>query len=693
MSRICRISAVALVSLVLGSSAAQGLELKWSNGTSDLEFFEATRCTLVVQASDAEGRLADKWRLQWVSDTTISFVPISGPDSCGLGVALLSDLSSPSGGVELNAGEETARFCSLGSGYVYLAKYVLDLPEGARGKLKVIAIDPSNSTGDHVIKSSDARFNSGVAAPFAPAILKIQTTHESLQYELKLIGSGLQAVDSAYIVAPDESWTAALAITSLSDTLLNATASLAAWVPDCKILLHTTDGRLATESVPADAAPRPLESSAACQARFIEDIYPPAMIQPKDFAFVPGGWSATGSWTFHLFYIRQNQVIKSLSGADATEKNLGHAVSNNLGSWTVLDTAAIAVRPNRFDSQHVWAPTIVRKGVTYYMFYTGVDALNRQRIGIATSTDLVHWAQGDSVITRENAGSWVSQTSNDLRDPFVMEDPASPGHWLMYFTTQPNDPGFTGLLAGFIRSSDVTFAPAALSAGGALWRSQQNRQSGLESPHVFNRSGKWWLFFTKPVATQDTIYAMSSANPSSTTISDWSIISSIRDLVPLSEATAYTFWHGTEYLKIAGSGAGKEYLAGFNDSDQSISYTQMRDVPSPYLFGGDCPTAAGVNDGPVLVDHPELRALNAGFSRGVLAFAVFPPTSGRATVSIFDVFGRRVATLVDAELPVGRTTLRWEGVGRNGEPAASGIYFATLSFGESGRTVRVPFLR
>ena len=697
--------ALAVVLTFLPPPSAVAIQLGWSTGTSDIEFSASVRCTLIVQASDLEGRVPRDFRLLWVTDTSgIVPVQLAGPDTCGLGLAQMATLSNPSGALELASNQLTATFCSLGSGLVYIARYVLDLPEGSKGTLKVVAIDPSDPAQERVVQSNEVRFNSGLSSPLPPVILRVEATHQGLEYEVRLIGAGLQGVTLVELFAPDESWELPLTITSISDTELRATASLAAWVPDCKILVRAADGRMATESVPGDPPPPPLDPQAGCQARFIEDIYPPAVIQPKDFAFVPGGWSPTGSWTFHLFYIRQNQLSKAgCPEGGCIEKNLGHAVSNDLETWTVLDTAAISVRPGQWDSQHVWAPTVIRHGVRYYMFYTGVDDAGDQRIIIATSTDLVNWEQGGPVIDAANAGSWVEPSpfefsgSDQLRDPFVMEDPDHPGQWLMYFTAWTKD--YPGMAAGFVRSRDVGFTDLVDESEGGkakLERSEQNRASLLESPHVFQRSGKWWLFFTKPTSPQDTIYAFSTAgSPSNPAANNWSPIVNLRDLVPLNEATAYTFWHGTEHLRIAGAvgGSQKEYFAGFNDSDQSISYTQMQDVPSPLLFAGECPDALDVGGAAGGAADWGLRIIGAGASRSRLILEVTLREARRATVAIHDLFGRRIRTIATGPFASGRTLLEWSGEDEGSRPSASGVYFATLTTSQGRRSARVAFLK
>ena len=60
--------------------------------------------------------------------------------------------------------------------------------------------------------------------------------------------------------------------------------------------------------------------------------------------------------------------------------------------------------------------------------------------------------------------------------------------------------------------------------------------------------------------------------------------------------------------------------------------------------------------------------------------------SGSVNLAIYDVSGRRVASVVNQVLPPGRRTMAWDGRDASGRPVASGTYFARL---ESGGQVRV----
>ena len=59
-----------------------------------------------------------------------------------------------------------------------------------------------------------------------------------------------------------------------------------------------------------------------------------------------------------------------------------------------------------------------------------------------------------------------------------------------------------------------------------------------------------------------------------------------------------------------------------------------------------------------------------------LAFSL--PTAGHVELAVFDIAGRRVATLADGATPSGTHEVVWNGSGSDGTPVASGVYFARL---------------
>ena len=60
-----------------------------------------------------------------------------------------------------------------------------------------------------------------------------------------------------------------------------------------------------------------------------------------------------------------------------------------------------------------------------------------------------------------------------------------------------------------------------------------------------------------------------------------------------------------------------------------------------------------------------------------IAFSV--PAETEAELAVFDIAGRRVATLVDREVEAGRHEVVWDGTNDAGDPVASGVYFSRLT--------------
>ncbi len=60
-----------------------------------------------------------------------------------------------------------------------------------------------------------------------------------------------------------------------------------------------------------------------------------------------------------------------------------------------------------------------------------------------------------------------------------------------------------------------------------------------------------------------------------------------------------------------------------------------------------------------------------------LSFSV--PTDGRVELAVYDVAGRRVATLVNGDVTAGTHDISWNAKSDGGAPVASGVYFARLS--------------
>jgi len=259
-----------------------------------------------------------------------------------------------------------ARFCVPNGGGVASSRLVLDAVGDVRAKFQVVAYvpSPSDSMEGTTLSSSEITLNGGFSGSYPPVVFRAASSHHLGQLDVQLTGANLEGVNSIPISAPDSSWSFPLTLTSKTDERINAQAVLAAPLPVIVVGAADGSGGLGAALVPADSFP-PLDPQ-SCFSNF-SGAQDTTGLAPKDFAFLDAGD------TWHIFYTRQYQ-----SGyTDRTNtRRIGHAVSTDrhLSSWTVVDRNEIEVRDGRiWDNLHVWAPSIVRKGITYYMFYTGVQ--------------------------------------------------------------------------------------------------------------------------------------------------------------------------------------------------------------------------------------------------------------------------------------------------------------------------------
>lgn len=234
-------------------------------------------------------------------------------------------------------------------------------------------------------------------------------------------------------------------------------------------------------------------------------MLPPPGYRAKDFALL------RHQGLYHLFYTRRNVNVP----VDSTEKDFGHAISVDLISWTQLDPV-LPVRPGQWDNFHVWAPHIVESDGIFYMFYTGVTHEPgayqfHQRMGVATSTDLIEWTRYDEPVFSCGDAPWVYcnplNANTSVRDAFVMPDEQAPGEWWMFYSTSLATDS-TSMIIGIAGTADI---------GGNAWGSigpleitgQSVSGSALgESAHLFRHDGLWFLMWTTN-KSQPLVYATS----------------------------------------------------------------------------------------------------------------------------------------------------------------------------------------
>jgi hypothetical protein len=226
-------------------------------------------------------------------------------------------------------------------------------------------------------------------------------------------------------------------------------------------------------------------------------------------------WIKDGNGVYHLFFHNEGHD----SGSD-----IEHYTSTDLQS---LDYVGVALRknPNGWDSHGLWAPHITKNGNTYFMFYTGTtgpggDPNAKQRIGLATSTDLTNWTRypinncpgtlGDGCIYECNE-CWTSwgeppgAFNQQCRDPFVIWDSVN-HRWVMLATAKSDNQygvvtvSYSTNLTNWIGAGFIDATRRLATGSGA-----QTTGGQAENAYVMSHDGTHYLLFTDWQDPEDSV--------------------------------------------------------------------------------------------------------------------------------------------------------------------------------------------
>ena len=166
--------------------------------------------------------------------------------------------------------------------------------------------------------------------------------------------------------------------------------------------------------------------------------------------------------------------------------------------------------------------------------------------------------------------------------------------------------------------------------------------------------------------------------------------------VTCDDPAGYVHWN-TSSLSWRLNPAGQGGKAGVAAAVQSAMTSWNNVSPAPYTLNYAGTTNAGfVTDG----INSVLWGTGNGCSGSCLALTARPraggsvlgfglSTGGRVKLEVFDVAGRKLATLVDAVETAGNHEIAWDGATAQGR-AASGFYFARITTAEGRATATVP---
>jgi beta-fructofuranosidase len=175
-------------------------------------------------------------------------------------------------------------------------------------------------------------------------------------------------------------------------------------------------------------------------------------------------WPVADGDDRHLFYL---QAPRSLGDPNDRHFNasIGHAVSPDWQSWTILPDALAAAPSPAWDDMAVWTGSVVRDDHgRWRLFYTAVshrESGRVQRIGHAESDDLITWKRTSTEPLLCADPRWyetldrMDWREEAWRDPWVFRDPDGDG-WHMLITARAlTGPRFGRGVIGHARSADL----------------------------------------------------------------------------------------------------------------------------------------------------------------------------------------------------------------------------------------------
>jgi beta-fructofuranosidase len=199
----------------------------------------------------------------------------------------------------------------------------------------------------------------------------------------------------------------------------------------------------------------------------------------------------------HVFYL---QAPRSLERSELRHHNasIGHSVSADLRNWRVLPDALHPGPAGSWDDLATWTGSVIERDGRWHMLYTGVNRSEDgliQRIGLATSDDLIRWTKHAANPVLEADGRWYELLDSrrwrdqSWRDPWLFLDPSGDVRVLITARACGGAADGAGVLA-HARSSDLVhweILPPLTPAG---------EFAQVECPQLIPIEGRYVILFS-----------------------------------------------------------------------------------------------------------------------------------------------------------------------------------------------------
>ena len=348
-------------------------------------------------------------------------------------------------------------------------------------------------------------------------------------------------------------------------------------------------------------------------------------------AIVSDGYSwSTGSTFWYVAYQNSDSATGTSIAAVA-------ALSQNWGYAWITDTARVSFNDFDLDIEYNFRADTIHVLLTNDLTVTNPN-LRIRRISLGDFGSSVNWVQYNP-----------ASTSDPEFDGVLVSNRQSNELLCMYTRTQSGNDDI-----GYAYSPTGTY-PDANWITGLLLASQSNTENKVDAD-CQESQGAYRVSYFADGATQDTIFYRSAFDPSSF---------GGKTAVNVQGGTSPSVFSSVAGFRQSASGFGGGVLfAGFGPSDVfydgsniSVSVDEERGVPDEFELSQNYPNPF----------NPETE----------IRFRV--PTASHVTLTVYNVLGREVATLVNDQLAPGSYTAKF-----GSADLASGTYFYRL---QSGNTV------
>ena len=232
---------------------------------------------------------------------------------------------------------------------------------------------------------------------------------------------------------------------------------------------------------------------------------------PEDM-FLWDSWFALKGNECHAFHL-QAPITEDPEERHNNNVSIGHAVSTDLKNWTRLPTALRPGLEDSWDNFSLWTGCVIEKDKKFYMFYTGrnknPDVKWIQKIGIATSDDLINWEKHDKnpILEADNEVYEMRNGKNRVgkigawRDPYVFRDPKTDKYYMLITAREKGDTDEYNGCIGIAESDDIlnwNLLPPLLAPGV---------YDEMEVPQMIIHNNLYYLFFSTQAGNYKPEYA------------------------------------------------------------------------------------------------------------------------------------------------------------------------------------------